>query len=380
MKSYLFAFVKASVTSATIHYLHRRESQKIFSKNLRHRRNYAFPAEIQGLNYEIIKIPSAGRKMVAFSTFNLDILRRPASSCSGVVTENLLIVRMPHMTTRITIADLCKAKQEHRPIVAVSCHDYTTARLVAQAPVEMLLVGDSAAQMVLGFDSTLPVTMDFMVAITAAVGRAAPNAYLVADMPFLSYHLSRAQAIRNAGRFLTEAGAQMVKIEATAAYLDTIKAVSEAGIPVMAHIGIQPQRIVAMGRYRAQASTAESAIELIDLAARMVEAGASALLIEGTAAEVAQIITERSRVPVISCGAGSGCDGQILIAPDILGLSSGHPPKFAKAFAELGARFVDAFQKYANEVKAGRFPDAEHSYHMKRGERERLEEMLPKRA
>ena len=128
----------------------------------------------------------------------------------------------------------------------------------------MILVGDSAAQMVLGFDSTLPVTMDFMVAITAAVRRATPNAYLVADMPFLSYHLSLAQAIRNAGRFLTEAGAQMVKIEATAAYLDTVKAVSEAGIPVMAHMGILPQRIAEMGRFHAEATTAENAIALIE--------------------------------------------------------------------------------------------------------------------
>jgi 3-methyl-2-oxobutanoate hydroxymethyltransferase len=282
------------------------------------------------------------------------------------------------MNGRITIADLLMAKQERRPIAAVSCYDYTTARLVSQAQVEMILVGDSAAQLMLGFDSTLPATMDFMVAITAAVGRAAPNAYLVADMPFLSYHLSLAQAIRNAGRFVTEAGAQMVKIEATAAYLDTIQAVSQAGIPVMAHIGILPQRIVAMGRFHAEATTADRAADLIELAERMRTAGASALLIEGTAAEVAQIITARSDVPVISCGSGPGCDGQILVAPDILGLAAGHPPKFAKAYGDLGARSAEAFQRYAEDVKAGRFPDAEHSYHMKPGEFERLEEQLGK--
>ena len=280
------------------------------------------------------------------------------------------------MNGRITIADLLTAKQERRPVAAVSCYDYTTARLVSQAPVEMILVGDSAAQLMLGFDSTLPATMDFMVAITAAARRAAPDAYLVADMPFLSYHLSLAQAIRNAGRFVTEAGAQMVKIEATAAYLDTIKAVSEAGIPVMAHIGILPQRIVAMGRFHAEATTADRAVDLINLAERMRTAGASALLIEGTAAEVAQIITAKSDVPVISCGSGPGCDGQILVAPDILGLAAGHPPKFAKAYGDLGARSVEAFQKYAEDVKASRFPDAEHSYHMKPGEFERLEEQL----
>jgi len=280
------------------------------------------------------------------------------------------------MNGRITIADLLSAKKERRPIVAVSCYDYTTARLVSQAQVDMILVGDSAAQLMLGFDSTLPATMDFMVAITAAVGRAAPNAYLVADMPFLSYHLSLAQAIRNAGRFVTDARAQMVKIEATAAYLDTIKAVSEAGIPVMAHVGILPQRIAVMGRFHAEATTADRAADLIDLSRRMRTAGASALLVEGTAAEVAQIITAESDVPVISCGSGPGCDGQILVAPDILGLASGHPPKFAKAYGDLGARFVEAFQEYAQDVRSGRFPDAEHSYHMKPGELERLQERL----
>ena len=282
------------------------------------------------------------------------------------------------MNARITIADLLTAKQERRPIAAVSCYDYTTARLVSQTPVDMILVGDSAAQLMLGFDSTLPATMDFMVAITAAVCRAAPTPYLVGDMPFLSYHLSLAQAIRNAGRFVTEAGAQMVKIEATAAHLDTIKAISEAGIPVMAHIGILPQRIAAMGRFHAEATTADRAADLIELAQRMRTAGSSALLIEGTAAEVAQIITAQSDVPVISCGSGPGCDGQILVAPDILGLAAGHPPKFAKAYGDLGARYVEAFQRYAQDVKSGRFPDAEHSYHMKPGEFERLEERLGK--
>ncbi|MCU0915320.1 MAG: 3-methyl-2-oxobutanoate hydroxymethyltransferase [Planctomycetes bacterium] len=280
------------------------------------------------------------------------------------------------MNGRITIADLRTAKQQQRPIVAVSCYDYTTASLVSEAQVDMILVGDSAAQLVLGFDSTLPATMDFMVAITAAVCRGAPNVYLVADMPFLSYHTSIADAIRNGGRFLAEAGAQMVKIEATAAYVETVGAVSNAGIPVMAHIGLLPQRIAEKGRFRAEATTAEAGVALIDLAERMVNAGAGALLIEGTAAEVAQRITERTEVPVISCGSGASCDGQILIAPDILGLSAGHPPKFARDFGNLRAPTIQAFQAYAEHVRAGQFPDAEHSYHMKPGELQRLEGLL----
>jgi 3-methyl-2-oxobutanoate hydroxymethyltransferase len=282
------------------------------------------------------------------------------------------------MDNRTTIADLLKAKRQRRPIVAVSCYDYTTARLVAQAQADMILVGDSAAHSMLGYESTLPMSLEFLVTITAAVRRGAPDVYLVADMPFLSYQTSTADAIRNAGRFLVEAGAQMVKIEATRAYLDTVRAVSDAGIPVMAHIGILPQWIAALGRLRAEATTAEAAADLIDLAGQMIQAGASALLIEGTATEVAQLITERSVVPVISCGSGPACDGQILIAPDILGLSQGNPPKFAKVYADLATPAIEAFRGYAEEVRAARFPDPEHSYHMKPGERQRLDELLRK--
>jgi 3-methyl-2-oxobutanoate hydroxymethyltransferase len=284
------------------------------------------------------------------------------------------------MNTRITIADLLKAKQQHRPIVAVSCYDYTTARLAAQAKADMILVGDTAAEFVLGHESTLPVSMDFMVTITAAVRRAIPDLYLVADMPFLSYQTGVADAVRNAGRFVTEAGAQMVKIEVTRAYLDTIRAVSDAGIPVMAHIGILPQWITTVGRFRAEATTANAAMDLIRSAEEMLQAGAGAFLIEGTAMEVAQALTERSPVPVISCGSGPGCDGQILVAPDILGLTTGNAPKFAKAFGDLGVRSVEAFKSYAEQVRTGRFPDADHSYHMKQGQAQQLEELLRKNA
>ena len=283
------------------------------------------------------------------------------------------------MNDRKTIADLVKAKQDRRGIVAVSCYDYTTARLVEPCDVDMILVGDSAAQFILGFDSTLPATMDLMVVLTAAVRRGAPSTLLVADMPFLSYHVSIGEAIRNAGRFLVEAGAQMVKIEATAAHLETIRAVADAGIAVMAHIGIRPQRITTVGRFRAEATTAELAIDLVDLADRMIQAGASSLLLEGTATEVSQIITERSEVPVISCGAGAGCDGQILVAPDILGLHSDKAPKFAKAYADIGPRCVEAIRQYAAEVRGHRFPDDKHSYHMKEGQLQRLKELLAQR-
>ncbi len=280
------------------------------------------------------------------------------------------------MNGRLTISDLFSAKRHGRLLTVVSCYDYTTARLVAQTDTDIILVGDSAAQLVFGFDSTLPANMDLMIALTAAVRRGAPHVYLIADMPFLSYHVSIAEAVRNAGRFLIEGGAQMVKIEATSAHLDVIRSVSAAGIAVMAHVGIRPQRISTIGRFRAEATTAEQAMELIGLADQMVNAGASALLVEGTAAEVSQIITKRVEVPVISCGSGPGCDGQVLVAPDILGLSDGTPPKFVKAFGDLGRLTSAAFRAYDQDVKNGRFPDDDHSYHMKAGEKQRLEDLL----
>jgi len=280
------------------------------------------------------------------------------------------------MNTKITIAELIRTKRENRKITVVSCYDFTTARLASQADVQMIIVGDSAAQVMLGFDSTLPATMDFMVAITAAVRRGAPNVCLVADMPFLSYQVGINEAVKNAGRFAAEAGADMIKIEVHRAHLDVIKAVSDAGMAVMAHIGIRPQSIGKVGRLKAEATTAEMALDLIVLAEKMVRAGASSLLLEGTAAEVAEIITKRSEVPVISCGSGSACDGQVLIAPDILGLTQGPSPKFAKSYGNLADATIQAFTKYKKEVETGQFPDKDHSYHMKAGELERLNELL----
>jgi len=280
------------------------------------------------------------------------------------------------MDTKITIADMLDAKHHNRKIAAISCYDYTTAQLISQTDVQMILVGDSAAQVILGFDSTLPATMDFMVTITAAVRRGAPNVFLVADMPFLSYQVGKVEAVKNAGRFVAEAGAQMVKIEATGAYLDVIKAVSDAGIAVMAHIGIRPQSISKVGRFKAEATTAEMAAELVSLAEQMVDSGAASLLIEGTAAEVAEIITKRCEVPVIGCGSGQGCDGQILIAPDILGLTQGPSPKFAKSYGSLAKETIEAFNTYAKEVQSSQYPDAGHSYHMKSGELDKLRQLL----
>ena len=280
------------------------------------------------------------------------------------------------MTTKVTISDLIKAKQDGRKIAAVSCYDYTSACLVAEAGVDMILVGDSAVQVLLGYETTLPATMDFMVTITEAVRRAAPGVCLVADMPFLSYQTSIADAVRNAGRFFQETGAQIVKVEATAAHLDVIKAISDAGMAVMAHIGICPQRIAQLGKLKAEGTTAALALELVQLSQKMVSAGAGLLLLEGTAREVSQIVTEQSPVPVISCGSGPDCDGQILIISDILGLSSGQKPKFAKVFAQLDAAMVQALRDYADQIRSGQYPSDEQCYHIKPGQLEKLRQML----
>jgi len=280
------------------------------------------------------------------------------------------------MNTKVTIADLIKAKIEGKKIAAVSCYDYLTAKLVAQTNIAMVLVGDSAAQLVLGFDSTLPATMDFMVAITAAVRRGAPNVCLVADMPFLSYQVGLDEAVRNAGRFAVEAGVQIIKIEVTSAHLDVIKKVSDAGMAVMAHIGMRPQNIGKIGKLKAEGTTAEMAAELIELSKQVVDAGAVCLLLEGVAAEVAEIITKNTGVPVIGCGSGPGCDGQILVAPDILGLSDGPKPKFAKTFGQIGKASLEAFEKYAAEVTAGTYPDDAHCYRMKQGQLDTLRQIL----
>lgn len=280
------------------------------------------------------------------------------------------------MDKRFTILDLLEAKTAGRKIVAVCCYDYMMARLVAGAGVDVILAGDSAAQIVLGHDSTLPATMDFMVAITAAVRRAAPLACLVADMPFLSYQTGVSDAVRNAGRFVQEAGAQVIKIEASNAYLDVVKAVSDAGMPVMAHIGIRPQNVIKQGRLRAEGTTADLAYELILSADQMVAAGASALLLEGTAREVAGLITRRVSVPVISCGSGPDCDGQILILSDILGISPCARPKFSKAYVDLAGPIAEAVGDYARQVRSGAFPDDEHCYHIKAGQFEKLTGMV----
>jgi 3-methyl-2-oxobutanoate hydroxymethyltransferase len=273
---------------------------------------------------------------------------------------------------KVTVSTLCRAKAEGRKFSAVSCYDYTSAKLVASAGVEVLLVGDSAAQFMLGFDSTLPAATDFMTVITAAVKRAAPDHLIVADLPYESCKAGTERIIRDSQRFIKESYADVVKIETSPEGFDEVKAVIDAGIAVMPHLGIRPQT----GRYKAEATTAETAAELIEIAGRIYNAGASMLLLEGTAREIAKIITQRLPIPVIGCGSGPDCDGQVLVLPDILNLTRGPVPKFSKSFADIGKASIDAVALYDRQVKQGLYPDDAHSYHMKAGEYEKLERLI----
>jgi len=273
---------------------------------------------------------------------------------------------------KITIDTLCQAKAEGRKFAAISCYDYTSAKLAAAGGVEVLFVGDSVAQLMLGFDSTLPATMDFMAVITSAVQRAAPDNLIVADLPYESFQQGTRRLIKDSQRFIQECKADIVKIEANDIGVKTIKEIVNSGIDVMPHLGIRPQTL----KYKARGTTADDAAELIELADEMCLAGAKMLLLEGTAREAAKLITQRLSIPVISCGSGPDCDGQVLVLPDILNLSEGHKPKFSKSFADIGKASIEAIALYAEQVRQGSFPDDAHSYHIKTGEYEKLEKFV----
>ena len=273
---------------------------------------------------------------------------------------------------KVTIATLRSRKQAGEKIAMLTCYDWATARLLEQAGVDCLLVGDSYGQVVLGFDSTLPVTVDQMLTVTAAVRRGAPSVYLVGDMPYLSYQIAPDQAVRNAGRFMAEAGCDCVKIEADRRYLATVEAMSRAMIPVMAHLGLRPQSIHQTGGYRSQGTTADAARLLIEDARVMAEAGACALLLEAVPPEPARIVAESTELPVIGCGAGPFCDGHVLVLPDMLGLTTGQVPRFVKCYGQLAKAVSRAAADYVADVRQGRYPADEHVYRMKPGEADKL--------
>ena len=265
------------------------------------------------------------------------------------------------MKKKWTTSKIRESKGRHK-IACLTAADYATARLIDEAGIPLVLVGDSLAMTVLGYETTLPVTMDEMLHHTAAVVRGVKDALVVADMPFMSYQISATQALENAGYFMKDAGAGAVKVEGGSVRVETVRALVENGIPVMGHIGLTPQSVHQMGGYKVQGKHPKEAEKLILDAQALVEAGIFALVLECVPAALAAEITGKIAVPTIGIGAGPDCDGQILVTHDMLGLHSDLTPSFAKRYAELGMQMSQAFTSYRDEVAQGCFPTEEHSF------------------
>jgi 3-methyl-2-oxobutanoate hydroxymethyltransferase len=271
---------------------------------------------------------------------------------------------------KITVPELLQRKtsaagspSNSTKIVCLTAYDYPTARLLDEAGVDVILVGDSLAMVVLGYDSTLPVTLEEMLHHARAVRRGTKHALVVADMPFGSYHADTAESLRNAVRFVKEAGVEAVKVEGGERRLELIARLTEAEIPVMGHIGLTPQSLNALGGYRVQGKTTDSAEQLLRDARAVEAAGAFAVVLEAVPRELAAQITRELRIPTIGIGAGPDCDGQILVVHDMLGLTFDQMPKFARKYANLGEVISSAVRSYCEDVRSGNFPSDSESYH-----------------
>jgi 3-methyl-2-oxobutanoate hydroxymethyltransferase len=277
---------------------------------------------------------------------------------------------------KLTIPEVVAMKRDGKKITMMTAYDAAFARLVDRAGIDILLVGDSAGMVVLGHPNTVPVTMDNMIQMAAAVSRGASHPVLVGDMPFGSYQTGTQDALRNASRFLKEAGMDAVKIEGGHETVDTVRALVENGISVMAHVGLTPQRVAMFGGFKTQARSARAARRLIDDAVALEDAGAFSIVLESIPAPVAAIVTERLGIPTIGIGAGPDCDGQVLVLHDVLGLYGDFKPRFAKRYADIGAAVEKALREFDAEVRGGTFPDAEHSFTMKDDELDKLRQGL----
>ncbi|SFS94944.1 3-methyl-2-oxobutanoate hydroxymethyltransferase [Marininema halotolerans] len=265
----------------------------------------------------------------------------------------------------VTVNTLRKMKKESEAITMVTAYDYPSAKLSEEAEVEMILVGDSLGMVVLGYDSTVPVTLSDMLHHTKAVTRGAKKALVVTDLPFLHAHLSKDEVLRAAGQLLQEGGARAVKMEGGSEILPSVRACVQAGIPVMGHLGLTPQSVHQLGGYRIQGREIETAKKLMEDAKQLEEAGAFSLVLECVPEELAKRITESIQIPVIGIGAGRYCDGQVLVYHDLLQYGSDVNPSFAKSYASVGEATRQGIQSYVEEVKAGIFPGEDHVFHMK---------------
>ncbi len=273
---------------------------------------------------------------------------------------------------KLSLQGLLEMKHQGRKIKMITAYDYSLAVLVDQSPMDMILVGDSLGMVVLGYESTVPVTMEDMIHHTRAVVRGARNTFVVADLPFMSYQVSVQEAVRNAGRLLKEGGADAVKLEGGASVAETVRAIVTAGIPVMGHLGLTPQTATMLGGLKLQARDAVAARALLGEAKLLEEAGAFSLVLEAIPAQLAGVVTGRLAIPTIGIGAGPQCDGQVLVIHDALGLFQRFVPKFVKQYGSLGESVAKALATYCEEVAGGEFPAPEHCFNMKEEELAKL--------
>jgi 3-methyl-2-oxobutanoate hydroxymethyltransferase len=278
--------------------------------------------------------------------------------------------------TKVSLGTLFDKMNAGEPITMLTCYDYPTAYFMEQAGLDILLVGDSLGMTVLGYDSTLPVTMDLMIAHAQAVRRGSPSAWLVGDMPYMTYQPSVESAIRNAGRFMAEAGCDSIKLEGGAAVADRVHAIASMGIPVMGHLGLTPQSATALGGFRVQGRSAAQAKQIIDDAQILEEAGAFSILLEMVPAQVCALIQERSSIPIISLGSGPDADGQLLIYHDMFGLYPKFTPKMARVYADAGQAIQDGLKQYVEDVTTRDFPQRENWFRMRNSAYEELTQEL----
>lgn len=267
-----------------------------------------------------------------------------------------------HLNVKRRVHHFASFKNNGQKITVVTAYDFPTAKAADAAGADAILVGDSLGMVALGLDSTIPVTMDIMLHHTAAVRRGTEKAFLIADMPFMSFGVTREETLKNAGRLIQESGAEAVKLEGGRAMADTIRAIVDAGIPVLAHIGLLPQSIHQQGGYRVQGRETHSAETLMDDARAIQDAGAFAVVLEGMPADLAGKVTDELKIPTIGIGAGRKCDGQVLVISDIIGMLPGHQPKFVKKYADVAGTITEAIASFSEDVRQGQFPEDSHEY------------------
>jgi 3-methyl-2-oxobutanoate hydroxymethyltransferase len=282
----------------------------------------------------------------------------------------------PAKRPAVTLSKLAEKKALGEPLVMVTAYDYPSGQVAEEAGVDVVLVGDSGAMTVLGYPSTVPVTLDELLVLAAAVRRGLATPLLVGDMPFGSYEVSNEQAIANAQRFVKEAGCDAVKLERGGTSVERARAIIAAGIPVMGHVGLTPQTATALGGYRSQGRTAERALEVMHDAVALQEAGCFSIVFEAIPSPLTEAIMPRMRVPVIGIGAGPAADGQVLVLHDLLGIFDGHAARFVKRYAKVRAEMVKGVAAFAEDVRGRRYPEADHGYTMAPDEIERLHELL----